>query len=149
MFSKDEYREFFIREFEADSDWANVLNAGSLLSKKQRICQTSGFCAEDSFEYERDEDDGWGSDQCFVCHAVMEDLEVRYAQQHTQRMHFLYFLLSVHACNTKYPVLCILTRKKHLCTMSYRKEIALELRKLAAIIWCDFFTIFPNSVPTF
>ena len=76
MFAKDEHREFFIREFEADSDWANVLSASTLLPKKQKICQTSGFCEEDSFVYEREEGDGWGTDECFVCHALMEDLEV-------------------------------------------------------------------------
>ena len=76
LFAKDKNREFFIREFEADTDWANVLSASTLLPKKQNICQTSGFCEEDSFVFERDEDDGWGSDECFVCHALMEDLDV-------------------------------------------------------------------------
>jgi hypothetical protein len=76
MFTMRDHREFFIREFEADSDWDNVLSASTLLPKKQKICQTSGFCEEDSFEYWREEDDGWGSDECFVCHALMEDLEV-------------------------------------------------------------------------
>mmetsp|Transcript_5645 Transcript_5645/g.10886 ORF Transcript_5645/g.10886 Transcript_5645/m.10886 type:complete len:591 (-) Transcript_5645:2217-3989(-) len=75
MFTMRDHREFFIREFEADSNWDNVLNPDTLLLKKQKICQTSGFCEDDSFEYTREEDDCWGSDECFVCHALMEDLE--------------------------------------------------------------------------
>jgi hypothetical protein len=76
MFTMRDHREFFIREFEADTDWVNVLNPDTLRSKKQKICEMSGFCADDSFEYERDDGDGWGSDECFVCHALMGDLEV-------------------------------------------------------------------------
>ena len=76
MFTMRDHREFFIREFEADTDWANVLSASTLLPKKQKICQTSGFCEEDSFLHEREENDGWESDECFVCHILMEDLEV-------------------------------------------------------------------------
>lgn len=78
MFTMRDHREFFIREFEADTNWDNVLSPDTLLLKKQKICQTSGFCEDDSFEYTRAQDDGWGSDECFVCHALMEDLEVRH-----------------------------------------------------------------------
>ena len=77
MFTETKYREFFIREFESIGEWENVLNLDTLISKKQRICKTNGLCSEDSFDYEREENDGWGSDECFVCHALMEDLEVR------------------------------------------------------------------------
>jgi hypothetical protein len=76
MFTMRDHRDFFIREFEADSDWENVLSPDTLFSKKQKICQTSGFCDEYAFVYERQVNDGWGSDRCFVCHALMEDLEV-------------------------------------------------------------------------
>ncbi len=79
MFSRDDYYEYFILEFKSDRDWSNVLDSKSLLLKKKKLCELSGFCEESAFDYERlvgEEDEGWGSDECFVCHALMEDLEV-------------------------------------------------------------------------
>ena len=93
MFTMRDHREFFIRQFEEDPDWDNVLSADTLLTKKRSICQTSGFCEEDSFEYARDEDDGWGSDQCFVCHALMEDLEVRCCAVLSSPVLFYYLII--------------------------------------------------------
>ena len=102
-----DHREYFIRQFESDDDWENVLIGKSLLQKKQKICKMSGFCGEDDFHYKKEDDDGWGSDECFICHWLMKDLEVSkacfYANIYVEgKPHFLTLLL----CN----------RKRRLCT---------------------------------
>lgn len=72
MFESEERKQIFIKEFPS---WENALEASSLLRKKEKICGGFGICEDSSFRYERRKDDGWGSDRCFICHAIMQDLE--------------------------------------------------------------------------
>ena len=69
------YRDFFVKPFEDDTDWANVRNANTLLPKKEHICVNSGMCDPVAFEFEILPEHDWGSDECFVCHALIDDLE--------------------------------------------------------------------------
>lgn len=75
------HRDMFIRPFEEDSDWAGVRSAYSLLPKKEQICVQSGMCDPVAFEFEILPEHDWGSDRCFVCHALLDDLEDKAALQ--------------------------------------------------------------------
>ena len=68
-------RDFFIRPFEEDQEWSAVLRADTLLPKKEHICINAGLCDPTAFEFEILPDQDWGSDKCFVCHALLDELE--------------------------------------------------------------------------
>lgn len=74
-------RDMFIRPFEEDPEWAKVRSAETLLPKKEQICVQSGMCDPVAFEFEILPEHDWGSDQCFVCHALLDELEDKTALQ--------------------------------------------------------------------
>lgn len=74
-------RDMFSRPFEEDTDWHRVKSPETLLPKKELICVQSGMCDPVSFEFEIAPDQDWGSDQCFVCHALLDDLEDKVSLQ--------------------------------------------------------------------
>lgn len=75
------FRDMFTRPFEDDFDWKNVKSRETLLPKKEQICVSSGLCDSVAFEFEVAPDQDWGSDQCFVCHALLDDLEDKVSVQ--------------------------------------------------------------------
>jgi uncharacterized protein YaaR (DUF327 family) len=74
-------RDFFTRPFEEDSEWSKARSAESLLPKKEHICINTGMCDSVAFEFEILPEHDWGSDQCFVCHALLDDLEDKVSLQ--------------------------------------------------------------------
>jgi hypothetical protein len=68
-------RDMFTRPFEEDTEWTKVRSAVTLLPKKEHICIHSGMCDPVAFEFEILPEHDWGSDQCFVCHALLDELE--------------------------------------------------------------------------
>jgi len=81
MYEDSGNRDYFIRPFEEDTEWTNVRNAETLLPKKELICLNTGMCDPEAFEFEILPEHDWGSDQCFVCHALLDDLEDKVALQ--------------------------------------------------------------------
>ena len=74
-------RDMFTRPFEEDTDWHKVKSPETLLPKKEHICVNTGMCDPVAFEFEIMPDQDWGSDQCFVCHALLDDLEDKISLQ--------------------------------------------------------------------